>query len=467
MELHCKNTINLQAGASCELELDITGLISYPNISLCKGSSCTTFSLPLNITLFIANLLVAGGSSSYPNTGGIPVLSQSNDSGQTWNYPTLPSLPSGGGFGELRAASCVGMSCIVAGEENANTPLIALTHDNGQTWQYATVPTPPNDAGLYSISKVSENIFIAVGQIDSSPTSGYILRSIDGGLTWSLPNVYVPVSGTFRSVSCSGTTCVATGTKGNNGNLSPRVLEVSNDGGLTWTDQSNAANVPINSNLYAASCNSTTCVAVGEDVTVDSPLVIKSNDKGLNWSVFPLLGTFYEGGFHTAYCTDTVCVAGGFGNTQDSIPPNDTRPMIAQSINNGAWNLTFLTPPAGSTRYGFHSINCNATRCVAAGDDNNYASWESPPSPPFVGIIAQATLSGNWAWSNLASLPPGISNSIYNSTSCGTQFCFAAGQNEDNTSPLIAQSINPSSSWTYALLPSGGIGGFIGLGAAQ
>ena len=36
---HCKNTINLQAGASCELELDITGLISYPKITLCKGSS--------------------------------------------------------------------------------------------------------------------------------------------------------------------------------------------------------------------------------------------------------------------------------------------------------------------------------------------------------------------------------------------------------------------------------------------
>ena len=463
----CQNPINLLSGESCVLQLDITGLISYQKITLCKGSSCTTLCLPLNIGLS-SPLLVAAGSSSYPVTGGQPVLSQSTDSGQTWTYPTLPALPSPGGNGVLNAAKCVGTSCIVVGEENSNIPLIAVTNDNGQTWQYATVPTPAHDAGLYSVSNVSGNTFVAVGQIDAGPTSGYILRSTDGGLTWSLPASYTPVAGSFRSVGCSGNTCVATGTTGNNSNLSPLVLEVSQDGGQTWIDKSNIQNLPANSHLYAASCNSSTCVAVGEDANLDISLVIKSTNSGSTWGVETLPNNLYEGGLHTVACTDTLCVAGGFGNTQDSVPPDDTRPLIIQSINNAAWTATYLTPPTNNSRYGFHSIACNAERCVAAGDDNNYASYEAPPAPPFIGIVAQATQANNWTWSNFESLPPSVTNAVYNSASCGSAICFAAGQNEDPTpnTPLIVQSVTTSASWLYALLPTN-TGGFIGSGAPQ
>lgn len=218
----CQNPIDLAAGASCVLQLDVTGLTSYPKITLCKGSSCTKFCLPLNIELLDSSLLVAVGSSTFPSLSGLPILSQSTDAGQAWIYPILPTLPFAGTSGVLNAASCMGSSCVAVGEENSNIPLIAVTNDNGQTWQYASVPTPGNDTGLYSVSRVSESTFVAVGQIDAGPTAGYILRSTDGGLTWTLPTTYVPVAGTFRSVSCSGTTCVATGTKGNSVNLSPR-----------------------------------------------------------------------------------------------------------------------------------------------------------------------------------------------------------------------------------------------------
>lgn len=463
----CQNPINLPAGASCVLRLAVTGLISNPKITLCKGSSCTTFSLPLNIGLFDPGLLVAAGSSSYPAVGGLPVLAQSTDVGQTWTYPTLPVLPSPGGSGVLNAASCVGTSCIIVGEENANIPLIAVTHDAGQTWQYAAIPTPPHDTGLYSVSSVSESTFVAVGQIDSAPTSGYILRSTDGGLTWSLPAGYTPVPGSFRSVSCSGTNCVATGTSGNSSVLSPRVLEVSNDGGQTWTDKSNAPNVPPNSHLYAVSCNGSLCVAVGEDLATFNSLALKSTDSGGTWSVQTLPDTF-EGGLHAVDCTGTLCVAGGFGNN-GVLPPLEgfSQPLIVQSINGGAWSTTYLTAPLGSFRYGFHSINCNADRCVAAGDDNNFASYEPPPSPPFVGVIAQATQSGNWTWSSFEALPPSVTNSVLNSASCADEICFAAGQNEDNTSPLIVQSLNSSAPWLYPSLPLVTLGGFIGSGAAQ
>lgn len=461
----CQNPINLATGASCVLQLDITGLISNPKITLCKGTSCTTLCLPLNIVLQDSGLLVAVGSSSYPNLGGVPVLSQSTDSGQTWSYPTLPALPLAGVTGLLNAARCVGTSCIVVGEEDASTPLIAVTHDNGQTWQYASVPTPANNAGLYSVSNVSENTFVAVGQIDASPTSGYILRSTDGGLSWSLPASYTPVAGSFRSVSCSGNTCVATGTTGSSSNLSPLVLEVSQDGGQTWINKSNTPNLPSTSNLYAASCNTNSCVVVGEDLGY-LPLVMESTDNGANWNVVSL-SNIYEGGLHTVECTDAVCVAGGFANTTDT-PTSDVKPVIVQSINNAAWSTTYLTPPTNNPRYGFHSIDCNSERCVAAGDDNNYASYEAPPSPPFIGIVAQATHANNWTWSNFESLPPSVTNSVYNSASCGSVICFAVGQNEDPTpnTPLIVQSLTTSASWLYASLPTN-TGGFIGSGAAQ
>ena len=47
---NCGNPINLEALASCQLQLDITGAVSS-NFAICKGNSCTTATTPLNVTL--------------------------------------------------------------------------------------------------------------------------------------------------------------------------------------------------------------------------------------------------------------------------------------------------------------------------------------------------------------------------------------------------------------------------------
>ena len=46
---NCGNPINLAANASCHLQLDITGAVSS-NFAICKGSSCTTATTPLNVS---------------------------------------------------------------------------------------------------------------------------------------------------------------------------------------------------------------------------------------------------------------------------------------------------------------------------------------------------------------------------------------------------------------------------------
>ena len=47
---NCANPISLAPHASCQLKLDVTGAVSA-NIALCKGSSCTTATTPLNVTV--------------------------------------------------------------------------------------------------------------------------------------------------------------------------------------------------------------------------------------------------------------------------------------------------------------------------------------------------------------------------------------------------------------------------------
>ena len=52
---NCTNPINLGPNDYCMLQLDITGAVSLSNVAICKGNSCTTLGVPLN---------VSGGSGS-------------------------------------------------------------------------------------------------------------------------------------------------------------------------------------------------------------------------------------------------------------------------------------------------------------------------------------------------------------------------------------------------------------------
>jgi hypothetical protein len=47
---NCSNPVNLAPYASCQLQLVVSGAVSA-NIALCKGSSCTTASTPLNVSV--------------------------------------------------------------------------------------------------------------------------------------------------------------------------------------------------------------------------------------------------------------------------------------------------------------------------------------------------------------------------------------------------------------------------------
>ncbi len=87
----CRKSITLEAGASCQLELAISGE-AVTNFALCKGSSCTTAAVPLNVNVNTSPAtIVSAGFYGFndANSGQYDFsynwVERSPDNGQTWS----------------------------------------------------------------------------------------------------------------------------------------------------------------------------------------------------------------------------------------------------------------------------------------------------------------------------------------------------------------------------------------------
>lgn len=69
---YCQSPISLAAHASCILQLDISGM-AISNFALCKGSSCTTAAVPLNVS-FNNNPLPSITLEAIPINSQLPKL---------------------------------------------------------------------------------------------------------------------------------------------------------------------------------------------------------------------------------------------------------------------------------------------------------------------------------------------------------------------------------------------------------
>ena len=111
-----------------------------------------------------------------------PLLAVSQDSGSTWSYPdsiTAPVFtPSNtkpfNDTGEFTSASCNGSICIAAGDyidsSSIQRPLLAISQDSGATWSYPEVITVPvftpsntipfNSGGIFNATSAGNTSFL-------------------------------------------------------------------------------------------------------------------------------------------------------------------------------------------------------------------------------------------------------------------------------------------------------------------
>lgn len=463
-------------------------------------------------------VLIAAGSyidgSDLPDGIQRPLLAVWQSTNQTWKYPesinapiytpnnTYPFLR----YGAFNGASCYGNVCIAAGQGEDSfkqRPLLAISQNSGTTWSYpesiaAIVFTPnlhpfDNLAFLFGAS-CYDNMCIASGQYRSGGVRRPLLAvSQDSGSNWIFPgSITEPVftdefiNGVLSSASCSGSACIAVGKYVSTSGITRPLLALNQKPNTDWiypeiitTPEFTPDNTyPFNNNglFNSASCEGSTCIAVGDYIDNDGntrPLLALSKNSGTDWtyptsiteSIFtpPNSYPYYTyASFNGASCNGSTCVAvGEYASSAD-----DFHPLLAVSKDSGE---TWIFPDAITApvftpnntypyqNYGyFSSVSCNKSTCIAVGA--YMATGEIDPmdgiSRPLLAVsrdsgdtwifpesITAPVVTPTFAWTN-----------GFTSVSCNESICIAAGSYTDENSiqrPLLASSQDQGATWSF------------------
>ncbi|WP_133137272.1 sialidase family protein [Legionella rowbothamii] len=491
---NCTFPLTLAAKASCVLQLDINGAASGA-FFLCKASSCTSASVPLNVSVVSITPFVAVGGY-YNGIKSNSLVATSIDNGAQWSYtlsgvtgPTLPSALTSGlpaynvvMSPTLMSVDCVQNNCSAVGTYGTQPyPLIVSSTDSGQTWNYTMTATsaaqqPAGFVGgsLLGVSCSGLSCVAAGGYSDG--TKGYpaLIFRTNNTTNWTYASLPAPDSfGTslgYSNVKCTPTTCVAVGNYSlAHFSLTYPLITTSQTQGTTWTNtlDNSSTSLPADFHdqgvLNAVDATGSNFIAVGSYTTfsyIYYPLVGLSTDNGSTWT-FPinsstLVSDFSNNAvFYSASCSGNACIAvGRYENNQ-----NSTYPLIATSSDKGqTWTYTmdssipqlpsdFLSTNAFGQVY---TSSCSGTICVAGGDYSN-GNGDFP-------LLANSTDGGKTWTYRITSAYPVMTNDTmiegyFNAVQCRGTTCFAAGGYSNGTKnyPLLAVSRDGGYTWSYSI----------------
>lgn len=322
------------------------------------------------------------------------------------------------------AISCVNAAsyaCVSVGsEETASSDVLTAATDTNGFWFPSTITPPANLASfLYGVSCVSANWCVGVGLVVStSGATDPIIATLSSGWTVVVgaPIPGDPDSATYGVSCASSGTCTAVGLAFTVDDKEP-VAFSSVDG--VWS----SSVVPVSGSTQAAlqdvSCPSTTCVAVGNEVSrsgVETPLV--ATESGGTWTSedLSLPSSLRNGSLMSVSCSSaTSCVAVGSGN-----PGSEFTPPVAiiATDTNGSWTITALARPKQVLAAALVSVSCpTSSTCVAVGEAERGASDQR-----YEAILA----GGHWSGTLVAS-PTGVRLEDFTAVSCSSAtHCDAA-----------------------------------------
>jgi hypothetical protein len=265
--------------------------------------------------------------------------------------------------------------CVAVGRSSA-----MVSNNGGANWTLDSTPlTQGTGETMASVACESDTLCTAVG---TPAANGSYIYSTDGGVTWHSSNALGgdPAMG---SLTCFGTTCMAIGEGGAR----------STDGGMTWSAIATGSD---NSTSLACIPGGSTCLAVGPNpVGVTQPTAVGflqiSLDGGQTWTIKNSNLPASTASIQTVSCagtTDCVVVGPSPNGTSGTL-------VILNSANSGSTWVSY----AGPTGYEYYpssvgsfipwpSVSCSsATECVIAGAGTS-------------GPIASVTGNGGKTWTN-------------------------------------------------------------------
>ena len=313
----------------------------------------------------------------------------------------------------------------------------------GNAWR--TLPTPVNEKGFSLTCPTDEACYALGGVQDPSGGSRLVVEvTMDGGATWTeaaaLPSGLVSTS----RLSCSDArNCALLGLDGAGvGSL----IETS-DAGQTWSVNRGPTGTSAYSEIGGLSCSSTAdCVTVlGDPVSGSQAAAFRTTDGGQVWSQSSLPA----GMMPDSLSCDTAgdCVAAGLGATQTG----NSVPIAEAAYSSGSgWTESKLPPGAGSI---------GALSCFGSSDC--LASASSPDGSPDTVLLLSTDGGETFAAVSASGLPSAVVSEI---ACAGPSTCTVGGATPStgsqpetiaNSPGLIASTVDAGQTFQTAQLPEG------------
>jgi len=194
-------------------------------------------------------------------------------SGPAWAAQTVP-----GPVTAISSVSCSpgATSMCTAAVTTGTTQSLLSTTTNGVTW---SLPTSAVPAGV-SIGSLwctqATTCLASIEAVSGSTTTAGVAVSSDGGVIWAVPAGFPANIGAITSLICSSSTqCMFSGSS-----TTGAVVDVSADGGTTWTSQT----LPIAASFASGAACATTsnCLVSGETPT--GPVAFTTTTGGATWT---------------------------------------------------------------------------------------------------------------------------------------------------------------------------------------
>lgn len=233
------------------------------------GVASVSVSVPLSAVGCTTNdTCYAVGTTGVDTT--VTTAAQYNVKGGAWHALVAPSAP----YGTLTTSSCWRDGCLFGGSGPTGGDLVWSVTG---TSHFTTVSAPTNGAGVTDISCYGEG---TCAVLDVSGTGvARLSTTADAGASWDAPRVLTAASIPFTatSLSCLSSLNCVVAVHLTSSNTS--VVDITEDGGGSWTQTSSGAW----SNIDDLHCAQSWCVARATPTT-GADAVVTSNTDGTSWS---------------------------------------------------------------------------------------------------------------------------------------------------------------------------------------
>jgi hypothetical protein len=449
-------------GSTAVCVLGGAGSNAFLYVSRDGGSTWSAESSALNQQTVQATSCIGSDSTARCLAVGItsqsPLLFASSNAGDTWN-----SISTGINFGSLSSSSCTGIAstaiCTAVGQDSKTSlPLLYTSTDGGSSWNTATTSSNPGYFSAASCTGTGNTAVCTAAGQDTTTFQAMIYVSQNGGGTWNRASLSTDII-MLNSTSCTGTGSTAICTAvGMNYSTNLPVLYLSTNGGSTWSSVTTLTDGGAGGGeFYSTSCtgsgSTAICIAVGADISTNTPLIYMSINGGSSWS--PVTTTSDQGYFQSASCTGTgstaVCTAAGADDATGT-------PLLYISTNGGnTWSSVTTTSDNGH----FQSTSCSTTGgtviCTAAGSNDT------------TGLpLLYVSSDGGFTWNGVAT---SLDSGTFNATFCtgleNVAVCTAAGQDNNTNIPMLYMSSDRGTTWSIVGNTPSTLGNFASAGGSD